>query len=454
MEETSKNDIESCDRISDLPENVIHHILSFLLIKDVIRTSFLSKRWRYIWTSVPNLEFDGLVFSPKTKFMNFVDSVILRRSGLSIQKFSLRFGGYYCDGSRIRTWILAAATHNVRELSISSHTGEPFELPSCIFTCSSLTVLKLNSYNSTLNLPSSVRLPFLKSIQLTSVTFLEDNWNQIFRNCPMLEDVVMEDCDLGNLTVLHISSPSMQRLTIDGLPKDSTFYYPLLNHEIRISTPGLLSLKYTDCTMKNIYLENMSSLVDATIDFKFYLDKRVEICLCHVINFLKGISHTKILTLSSSSVQFLSAASNLLRQLPTFSSLIHLKLAAAVSKDSFRVVTFLLHGSPKLEFLSIDFFLRRQWIDEEESLEPENAASECRVDHLRVVKIKGFGGNENELLLVKYLLENARVLESMIIVFSKQFSANSKLQMEIRQDILMHPRGSTSSEVICESFCL
>ncbi|CAI9110396.1 OLC1v1010407C1 [Oldenlandia corymbosa var. corymbosa] len=46
------------DRISDLPEAIICHILSFLPTKEVVATSFLSKSWKDQWTKVTNLEFD------------------------------------------------------------------------------------------------------------------------------------------------------------------------------------------------------------------------------------------------------------------------------------------------------------------------------------------------------------------------------------------------------------
>ncbi|KAI3986634.1 hypothetical protein MKX01_014172 [Papaver californicum] len=169
----------------------------------------------------------------------------------------------------------------------------------------------------------------------------------------------------------------------------------------------------------------------------------------HLIKFIEDISHTKVLTLSSSSIELLCETSTLLRKTFTFSNLNHLKLTAAVNKETVKRVTFVLHNSPNLEFLSIDFFLRRG-INEEESFESQTTAFEYCVDNLKVIEIKGFRGNENEIVLVKSLLENAKILKKMIIVFLKQISANSKLQNQIYLDILLHPRGSPSSEVVCE----
>ncbi|KAK4729498.1 hypothetical protein R3W88_022486 [Solanum pinnatisectum] len=42
------------DRLSDLPEPILLHILSMLWdAKEVVRTNLLSTRWRFLWMSVP-----------------------------------------------------------------------------------------------------------------------------------------------------------------------------------------------------------------------------------------------------------------------------------------------------------------------------------------------------------------------------------------------------------------
>ena len=50
--------IDALNRISDLPEFIMHHILSFLPRKEAVKTSLLSTKWNCVWSSFPILDFD------------------------------------------------------------------------------------------------------------------------------------------------------------------------------------------------------------------------------------------------------------------------------------------------------------------------------------------------------------------------------------------------------------
>ncbi|TVU26396.1 hypothetical protein EJB05_28941, partial [Eragrostis curvula] len=71
------------DRISDLPEDVIHHVLSLLPAHDAVRTSVLARRWRHLWSSAPGLRVtDVKGWRSSDKFVDFVELLLtLRRGG-------------------------------------------------------------------------------------------------------------------------------------------------------------------------------------------------------------------------------------------------------------------------------------------------------------------------------------------------------------------------------------
>ena len=46
------------DRLSDLPDCLLHTVLSSLRSRQVVQTSLLSRRWRHLWRSVPCLDVD------------------------------------------------------------------------------------------------------------------------------------------------------------------------------------------------------------------------------------------------------------------------------------------------------------------------------------------------------------------------------------------------------------
>lgn len=122
------------DRVRKLPDAVLYRIRLVLVPKDAVRTSTLSTRWKDIWASVPNLNFDSRDFSSSTGFSEFVYWVLFFRESTSIKKFRVFYSlaeDFSQDFSHADGWIRTAIRQKVAELDllIESDDGEMLLLP-------------------------------------------------------------------------------------------------------------------------------------------------------------------------------------------------------------------------------------------------------------------------------------------------------------------------------------
>lgn len=95
---------EEVDRISNLSDHIIHHILSFIDMRFAVQTCVLSKRWVNVWKSLPSITSNWISFSTEedrkseictpeasVNFAYFVDSVFEFRDKSDIQIVNLVF---------------------------------------------------------------------------------------------------------------------------------------------------------------------------------------------------------------------------------------------------------------------------------------------------------------------------------------------------------------------------
>ncbi|CAI0438611.1 unnamed protein product [Linum tenue] len=100
--------LEAVDRVSNLPDCILHHVLSFLDTGAMVRTSLVSKRWRCLWKDVPVLNFMGSHFSDMSNFREHVGKLLSLRS----------------DSAAVSSVTLDCGSHGVgEELDIDSESG-------------------------------------------------------------------------------------------------------------------------------------------------------------------------------------------------------------------------------------------------------------------------------------------------------------------------------------------
>lgn len=245
------------DRISELPNAILHHILSFRTTKDAGRTSVLSKRWRYLWVSMPTLYFNQEQFP--VNFQEHVDTVLLiRQDESNILKYRLVMSDHL-DHGVLHRWLQYATKRNVHELDFELLATCEFDcrgtVPACLLMCQSLEKLKLALPCWRLLLGDSVDLSRLTTMHLKGVISSSNSLSRLVSSCPLLEELCLEDC---NFKVLTIFANELKRLTIARCICHSF-------NSIEICTPNLSSFNYSSGKAQGCYLHDVSTLVDASL---------------------------------------------------------------------------------------------------------------------------------------------------------------------------------------------
>lgn len=230
---------DGVDRISELPLPIIHHIMSFLCPKQLAKTSVLSKRWNYLRTSFPILDFDQTYFVGSERevdsetdeeiydeaffdgivdFVKYVNGSLLRFCELKfrMQKFRIFISliGLKGFSSILDGWIWLAVQNGVETLDIDIETDRDtiYDLPQTIFSAKSVTTLKIAGCKLE-QTSGNISFYFLKSLTLDKVQLNEQMIQKLTSECPLLEKLNFYSCwgmkclcisNLPKLKIMHI----------------------------------------------------------------------------------------------------------------------------------------------------------------------------------------------------------------------------------------------------------
>ncbi|EXC04104.1 hypothetical protein L484_012341 [Morus notabilis] len=122
-------DLMEPDLISDLRESITEKILTHLPIRDAVRTSILSSKWRYNWASITQLVFGedcGYSFNylhdDQKRLIEFITKALLLHQGL-IHSFQLAASdlGRCPDTDQ---WIVFLSRNDIKEIVLEMGQGE------------------------------------------------------------------------------------------------------------------------------------------------------------------------------------------------------------------------------------------------------------------------------------------------------------------------------------------
>ncbi|KAL3642217.1 hypothetical protein CASFOL_013032 [Castilleja foliolosa] len=237
----------SMDRISQLPQPLLHEILYFLSQKEAVQTSVLSKSWRYLGSTRPNLHFDPRLFDGNEETFRSVLRKTLQRyldQKLSIQEFCLATSGVNSKSiSFLNKWIPIVLLHmgvKTFDLSFLHIESAYFKLPHVVFQSETLQSLSLYLCKLTQTpLDSVILCKHLKKLFFDRVYIADETMAMILSNCRLIETFVLRRCK------------GLRNIKLDGQISLKLFEFEILeslrkhDHSIEINVPILETVRIT-----------------------------------------------------------------------------------------------------------------------------------------------------------------------------------------------------------------
>jgi hypothetical protein len=228
--------LDGRDRLSDLPDCLLHSVLSSLRSRQVVQTCLLSRRWRHLWRSVPCLDVDQVDFlldepgpeepsryaadedwnvyykakkervdidlKRQRSFEDFADTVLPLNSAWPLDAYRLHVADDDLRKASYR-WIRRGLARYPAELRVAydfrSHEDDLFSFE---LACGGACALSVASR--------------LRSLHLSKLTLSEKFPEEIRSQCPVLEELKLLKCKYDYKFDGRIVSSSLKRLDVEG----------------------------------------------------------------------------------------------------------------------------------------------------------------------------------------------------------------------------------------------
>ncbi|CAN0897324.1 Putative F-box/LRR-repeat protein At5g02700 [Linum grandiflorum] len=337
----------STDWLSQLPDAILDHILSFVDTKTVVQTSVLSRQWRYVWKHVPALNLDYNSFGCcLVKFASFVDKVLLLRHPLNVNRIRYWNGRWdhpladpWADDPLVASVFEYAVSHGTKHLMVymDYSLSDTYRFPesySFVSECD-LKTLSLRCFHID-NWFQSFGFRVLTEMRLVACTFRSDQEPlDPFSEFPCLKNLVLDTCDMGMCEGFRISGLQLHNVEL---------LVPFFG-KMEISAPKLKSFKLEGIRQPLAFTElDLPSLDHADIqDIDYgYSDITEE-----EWDFLfRGCRNVKSLTLCNVIIEALCEISDFLEQQPCpFTRLETLNLRMKPKNIPYKVMSYFFKGS-------------------------------------------------------------------------------------------------------------
>lgn len=194
-------------------------ILSKLPLKEAVRTSVLSSKWRNLWTIFPKLRFDGTVMFGKKmndkqreqyarQFIDTVNVVLHQCHGKVVEKLVIKFNFDSLLMDHLNNWVRFAASSHTKSLSfdLTPRVHEVLDDPQYIFPFKLFDgrcISHLQLHFVSIKLPTQFcGFPKLRKLDLRNVKVSAKELQYMLSNCSSLEWFSIALCNMnGELKV-------------------------------------------------------------------------------------------------------------------------------------------------------------------------------------------------------------------------------------------------------------
>ncbi|XP_021775821.1 F-box/LRR-repeat protein At3g59210-like [Chenopodium quinoa] len=380
------------DRISDMPDEILCHILTRLTLKEAIATGVLSERWKNLWASCPNLNFGclKLLKMGERTYVRCIDNILRQYNAQNLHKFRIvrpsDISGQYLD-----EWISFAINHGVCELDLN------------------LNVSFIPGYSNNYYFPahffaSPNVFESLTDLCLRTVNLTDDVFNLILSSCFSLERFILE-FSYGLVNAINTAPhPNLKSLEL---------YCCHHLQYLQVFAPNLISFKY-DGNITTLSIKDAKQL--ASLRLSIFPVYKSTVILPRAKNFVftqfsSHFANLKSLVISAHLFKDMSDFT----ELCVFSNLKRLEVDVKftwVTYLAYSVVASIIRGAPLLELLEI---VLPPFIPTWQEYPALELASMSPHQNLKEVKLFGFRGDKKTMEFLSYLSKNTVSLQKINI---------------------------------------
>ncbi|CAN0916830.1 F-box/FBD/LRR-repeat protein At1g13570 [Linum grandiflorum] len=415
IEEEAISSSASADRISSLPDEIRHHVLNFLPLKDAAKSSVLSTEWRNLWNYLPTLLFDDREIQ-----LPSVSRILTRHRG-PLKEFSLSLSLSLSHSLNnlfiIDKILLLLAPQAITSLTVDFRDCDGYiqrlhQMPilSAISSFSQLETLRLSWCKV---YPAPVLFDNLTVLQLKRVVFPQAQWKFV---CPLLTTLTLDGC----ISICsNYVGPAI--VMIEEAPKLTYFYL----------AGDFSSLQFNSAT----------PLLKQVVIRKTWLTWIVEWDLLKPNGALATVES---LSIAGSFYEYLAADQYVECNNKPWKKLRHLTLGDVRlrAKCHAGTVLHMINSSPNLQQLTIQmdnfyYAVETKNSKDDKALEimksgGVDADAGSGFELLKRIEVKEVRGSDDELSLISWLLNSSPALEQMKIRVCNEFISCNEVSQIVK----------------------